>query len=151
MSAPIKEKNTIIELRQVLQTPSFTNECHDIFYPVIHGDSGIVGIRHSLFSKCKYPQKGRSYYKYNNNIGTHTNKLVALVTRLANIIVAEVFPCPKIVMLCAQNYDENRKEIVNQNTQEEILSTNESEFFTLSDLVLEFEKKALTSALTWIN
>ena len=44
-SAPIKEKNTIVELRQVLQTPGFTDECHDIFYPVIHGDFGIMGIR----------------------------------------------------------------------------------------------------------
>ena len=32
-------------------------------------------------------------------------------------------------MLCAQNYDENRKEIVNQNTREEILSITESDFF----------------------
>ena len=35
-SASIKEKKTIIELRQVLQTPGFTDECHDIFDPVIH-------------------------------------------------------------------------------------------------------------------
>ena len=116
MSAPIKEKNTIIELRQVLQTPGFTDECHDIFYPIIHGDSGIMAIRHSLFSKWKDPQKGRIYYKYNSSIRAHKNKLVALVTGLANLVVLEVFPCPKIVMLCAQNYDENRKTIVNQNT-----------------------------------
>ena len=55
MSASIKEKKTIIELRQVLQTPGFTNECHDIFDPVIHGDSGIMEIRHSLFRKWKDP------------------------------------------------------------------------------------------------
>ena len=66
------------------------------------------------------------------------NKLAPLVTGLANLIVPKVFPCPKIVMLCTQNYDENRKAIVNQNTQEEILSITESEFFTLSDLGLGF-------------
>ena len=41
-------------------------------------------------------------------------------------------------MLCAQNYDENRKAIVNQNTREEILSITKSEFFTLLDLGLGF-------------
>ena len=53
MSASIKEKKDIIELRQVLQTLGFTNECHDIFDLVIHGDLGIMGIRHSLFNKWK--------------------------------------------------------------------------------------------------
>ena len=100
-SAPKKEKNTIIELRQVLQTPGFTDECHDIFYPIIHGDSEIMAIRHALFNKWKDPQKGRIYYKYNSSIGAYTNKLAALVTGLANLIVPKVFPCPKIVMLCA--------------------------------------------------
>ena len=45
-------------------------------------------------------------------------------------------------MLCTQNYDENRKEIVNQNTQEEILSIIESEFFTLLDLGLGFRTES---------
>ena len=85
----------------MLQTPGFTDECHDIFYPVIHGDFGIMGIRHSLFNKWKHAQKGRMYYKYNNNIWVHTNNLVALVTILANLIVHKVFPCPKIVILCS--------------------------------------------------
>ena len=116
MSASIKEKKTIIELRQMLQTPSFIDECHDIFDPDIHGDFGIMGIRHSLFNKWKDPQKGRDFYKYNNSIRAHTNKLATLVTGLANLIVPEVFPFPEIVMLCAQNYDENRKTIINQNT-----------------------------------
>ena len=100
-SASIKEKKTIIELKQVLQTPGFTDECHDIFYPVIHGDSRIMGNRHSLFSKWKDPQKGSKFYKFNKSIGAHTNKLVALVNGLANLVVPEVFPFPKIVMLCA--------------------------------------------------
>ena len=100
----------------MLQTLGFTDECHDIFDPVIHGDFGIMGIRHSLFNKWKDPQKGRNYYKYNNNICAHTNKLATLDTGLANLIVPEVFPCPKIVMPCTQNYDENRKAFVNQNT-----------------------------------
>ena len=116
MSASIKEKKDIIELNQVLQTPGFTNECHDVFYPIIHGYLGIMGIRHSLFNKWKDPQKGRNFYKYNSSIHAHTNKLAALVIGLANLTVPEVFPCPEIVMLCTQNYDENRKEIVNQNT-----------------------------------
>ena len=107
---------------QVPQTPSFTNECHDIFYLVTHGDLGNMGIRHSFFNKWKDPQKGRNYYKYNNSIRAHTNKLVALVTGLAYLVVPKVFPCPKIVMLCTQNYDKNRKEILNQNNQKEILS-----------------------------
>ena len=153
-SASIKQKKDIIELKQVLQISSFTDECHDIFYYVIYGDLGIMGIRHSLFSKWKDPQKGRNYYKYNNNIGAHTNKLAALVAGIANLAVLKVFPCLEIVMLCTQNYDENRKAIlmlctqnydenrkaiVNQNTQEEILSIAESAL------------KALTSALTWIK
>lgn len=50
-SASIKEKKDIIELRQVLQTPGFANECHDIFDLFTHGDLGIMGIRHSLFNK----------------------------------------------------------------------------------------------------
>ena len=99
-SANIKEKKDIIELRQVLQISSFTFECHDIFYYVIYGDLGIMGIRNSLFNKWKDPQKGRNYYKYNNSIRAHTNKLVALVTRLANLVVLEVFPFLEIVMLC---------------------------------------------------
>lgn len=127
-SASIKENKDIIELRHVLQTPSFTDECRDIFYPIIHGDLGIIRIRNSLFNKWKDPQKGRNYFKYNKTIGTHTIKLVALGSGLANLVVPEVFPCPKIVMLCAQNYDENRKALVNQNTQEEILSITESGF-----------------------
>ena len=98
-SAPIKEKNTIIELRQVLQTSGFTDECHDIFYSVIHGDFEIMGIRHSLFNKWKDSQKGINFYKYNNSIHAHTNKLAALVTGLANLVVPKVFPCPEIVML----------------------------------------------------
>ena len=52
-SASIKQKKIVIELRQVLQTPGFTNECHDVSDPVIHGDSRIMGIRHSFFSKWK--------------------------------------------------------------------------------------------------
>ena len=44
-------------------------------------------------------------------------------------------------MLCAKNYNENRKAIVNQNTQEEILSITESEFFTLLELGLGFKEK----------
>ena len=83
--------------------------------------------------------KGNFFYKYNNSIGAHTNKLAALVTGLANLAVPKVFPCPEIVMLCAQNYDENRKEIVNQSTQEKFLSITESEFFTLLDLGLGFK------------
>ena len=71
------------------------------FYPVIHGDLGIMGIKHSLFNKWKDAQMGRIYYKYNNSIRAHSNKLAALVTRLANLDVPKVFPCPKIVMLCA--------------------------------------------------
>ena len=89
----------------MLQTLGLTDECHDIFCHVIHGDFGIMAIRHSLFSKWKDPQKGRIYYKYNSSIGAYTNKLAALVTRLANLIVHEVFTCPGIVMLCTQNYD----------------------------------------------
>ena len=42
-------------------------------------------------------------------------------------------------MLCAQNYYVDRKKIVNQNTQEEILSIIESDFFTLLDLGLGFK------------
>lgn len=141
-SAPIKEKNPIIELRRVLQTPGFTDECHDIFDPIIHGDSEIMAIRHALFSKWKDPQKGRIYYKYNSSIGASTNKLAALVTGLANLAIPQVFPCPEIVMLCAQNYDGNRKAIVNQNTQEEILSITESEFLTLLDLGLGFRTES---------
>ena len=99
-SASIKEKKDIIELRQVLQTPGFTDECHDIFYHVIHGDFGIMGIRHSFFNKWKVPEKGRNYYKYNNNIRAHSNKLATLVTGLANLDVLEVLPCPEIVILC---------------------------------------------------
>ena len=60
MSANIKEKKDIIELRQVLQTLGFTNEYHGIFYPVIHGDLGIMGIRHSFFNKWKDPKNGRN-------------------------------------------------------------------------------------------
>ena len=45
-------------------------------------------------------------------------------------------------MLCAHNYDKNRKAIVNQNTQEEILSIIESEFFTLLDLGLGFRTES---------
>ena len=60
--------------------------------------------------------EGGNFYKYNNSIRAHTNKLVALVTGLANLVVPEVFPCPKIVILCTQNYDENKNAIVNQNT-----------------------------------
>ena len=55
MSASKKQKKDIIELKQVLQTLGFSDECHDIFYPIIHGDFRIMGIRHSLFNKWKYP------------------------------------------------------------------------------------------------
>ena len=57
-----------------------------------------MGIRYSLFNKWKDPQKGRIYYKYNSSIGAHTNKLAALVTGLANLVVPKVFPFPKIVI-----------------------------------------------------
>ena len=110
-SASIKEKKDIIELKKVLQIPGFTDECHYIFDPIIHGDFGLMGIRNSLFNKWKDPQKGRNYYKYNNSIRGHTNKLAALVTGLTNLVVPKVFPCPKIVKLCSQNYNENRKEL----------------------------------------
>ena len=86
--------------------------------------------------------KGNFFYKYNNSIGAHTNKLAALVTGLPNLTVPKVFPCPKIVMLCTQNYDENRKAIVNQNTQGEILSIIQCEFFTLVDLGLGFRSES---------
>ena len=42
----------------------------------------------------------------------------------------QVFPCLEIIILCAEYYDENRKEI----TQEEILSITESEFASLLNL-----------------
>ena len=45
-------------------------------------------------------------------------------------------------MLCAQNYGKNRKEIVNQNTQEKFLSITEREFFTLLDLGLGFKPES---------
>ena len=125
----------------MLKTSGFIDEYHDSFYPIIHRDLGIMGVRHSLFNKWKDLQKGRNYFKYNKSIGTHTNKLAALVSGLANLVVLKVFPCPEIVMLCTQNYDENRKEIVNQNTLEEILSITKSEFFTLLDLGLGFTPK----------
>ena len=50
-------------------------------------------------------------------------------------------------MLCAQNYDENRKAIVNQNTQEEILSITESEIFTLLDLGLGFKMESFNECI----
>ena len=62
-----------------------------------------------------------------------------LVGGLANLAVPKVFPCPKIVMLFAENYDENRKAIINKNTQEVILSITENEFCTLLDVGLGFK------------
>ncbi len=85
MSASKKEQKDIIELRKVLQTPCFTDECHDIFDPIIHGDLGIMRFRRSLFNKWKDPHKGRNYNKYNKIIGQYTNKLNALVSGLANL------------------------------------------------------------------
>ena len=99
-----KEKKDIIERRQVLQTPGFTNECHDICYPIIHGDLGIMGIIYSFLNKWKDPQKGRNYFKYNKSIGIQINKLAASVSGLANLGVPKVFPCPKILMLCTQKF-----------------------------------------------
>ena len=84
--------NIELQLGKVLKTSGFTNEYHDIFYHVIHGDLGIMGIRHSLFNKWKDPHKGRNYFKSNNSIGAHTNKLVALVSGLENLAKPEVFP-----------------------------------------------------------
>ena len=111
-SARNKKENLEVQLRKLLKTPGFTDEYHDIFDPVIHGNLGIMAIRHSLFSKWKDPQKGSKFYKYNKSIAAHTNKLATLVGRLANLAVPEVFPCLEIVMLCVENYDENRKAII---------------------------------------
>ena len=115
-SASNKKEILEVQLKQLLKTPGFTNEYQDIFDPVIHGNLGIMAIRHSLFSKWKDPQKGRKFYKYNKSIGAHTNKLAALVGGLANLAVPKVFPCLEIVVLCAENYDENKNEIINKNT-----------------------------------
>ena len=91
-------------------------------------------IRNSLFSKWKDPHKGRKYFKFNRSVGTHTNKLAALVSRLVNSVVPKVFPFLEIVILCAPNYDENRKVAIKKNTQEEIVSISEREFCTLLDM-----------------
>ena len=99
MRARKKEKKDIIELRQVLQTPSFTDEYNDIFYHVIHRYLQIMTIRHSLLNKWKDPYMGRNYFKYNRSIGTHTNKLAALVSGLTNLVVPKVFPCLEIIIL----------------------------------------------------
>lgn len=48
-----------------------------------------MGIKHSLFNKWKDPQKGRNYFNCNKSIGAHTNKLVALVSGLANLVVID--------------------------------------------------------------
>lgn len=47
------------------------------------------------------------------------------------MVYPHVFPCPELVMICAKNYDENRKAIVNKNTQDVILSITEYEFSNL--------------------
>ena len=91
-SARNKKENLKVQLRQFLKTPSFTDEYHDIFDLVIHGNLGIMAIKYSLFSKWKDSQKGRKFYKFNKSIGAHTNKLAALVSGLANLAVPKVFP-----------------------------------------------------------
>ena len=115
-SARNKKENLEVQLRQLLKTPGFTNEYDDIFGPVIHGNLGIMAIKHSLFSTWKDPKKGIKFYKLNKSIGGYTNKLVALVSGLANLVVPKVFPSPNIVMLCTESYDENRKDIIKKNT-----------------------------------
>ena len=62
-----------------------------------------------------------------------------MVSGLANFVVPKVFPCLEIVMLCTENYDGNRKKIINRKTQEVILSITEREFCTLLDVGLGFK------------
>ena len=95
-SASKKKDNIELQLMQVLKTPSFTNEYHDIFDLVIHGDLRIKAVRHSLFSKWKDPHKGRIFFKFNKSIGANTNKLVALVSGLTNLAILEVYLAQKL-------------------------------------------------------
>ena len=46
------------------------------------------------------------------------------VTGLGRMMLHEVFPCAKFIMVCALNYDDNKIAIVNKDIKEELLSIN---------------------------
>ena len=109
------------------KTQDFTNEFHDIYDPIIYGKN-IMEIRFSLEKEWTNPKKDEKFSKYNASVGTKTYKLASWPAGIAHLAFPPVFPGLKHVMLCVKNYDENRKEIVNKNTQEVILSITETKF-----------------------
>lgn len=76
----------------------------------------------SLENKWTDPKKDEKYCKYNAIVGTITYKLAKWPNGISHLVFPPVFPCPKLVILYVKNHAENRKAIVNKNTQEVILS-----------------------------
>ena len=106
----------ITEFHNMLKTPSFSDLFHDIHDPVIHGNKGIMELRFALENKWNDPNNASKFCSFNPSVNATANKIAPWVARSAQMALPQVFPCPKIVMLYTENYDENRKAIVNKIT-----------------------------------
>lgn len=93
-------------------------------------------IRYVLSNKAGDQNKVK-YIVFNTMLNISTNKIASWYVGLGCMMLPKVFPCLEILMVCTQNYDEDRKAIVNKNTQEEILSISEGEFAHLLNLGFE--------------
>jgi hypothetical protein len=112
---------TLIDCRKLVEIPGFTDEYHDVYDPAIDGQRRVISIKHTLCSKATRPKRS-DFIKFNPSIGAIMNKVASWDVGLGCMLLPEVFPCPEIVLICAENYDEERKTIVNKNNQEEILA-----------------------------
>lgn len=123
-------------LTKLVKTQGFTNGYHDIYDPAIHGEKRIIYIRYTLSNKVADPSRAR-FIVFNAMLKLRTNKIASWDVGLRSMVLPEVFPYPDFVMLCTENYDEDKKAIVNKNTKEEIISINVGEFSRLLNLGFE--------------
>lgn len=134
------------KVTELVKTSGFTDEYHDIFDPVLHGNKRTTQIRFTLqyqwetrTKKSANSTRGSNWKVYNPKIEVKTNKIALWDVGLGHMMLPQVFPCPEIVMLCTENYDQSRRIIINKNTQKEIVSITEKGFKSLLDIGLGAE------------
>lgn len=99
-----------IHYAKLPKTPGFTDEYHDIYDPETYG-------RRTL--ELRFSSKNKASKKMQvNSFST------SWVSGLGCMMLYEVFPCPKFIMVCTLNYDDNKRVIVNKDSKEELLSIN---------------------------
>lgn len=84
---------TLIDLRKLVDIPSFTNEFHAIYYPTIDNERRVIEIKHTLCSKATRPKR-YEFKKINLAIGAKMSKVASQDVGLGHMLLPKVFPYP---------------------------------------------------------